>query len=391
VTEGSAALDDVLERLQQRIEQRRADGTYPVDLEEQLATHYEHIVAARSSLRLEATGRLEERLEDVRKAAHFEPRPAPMDSRVPGGRVAHRALNPFVARHADDLRRQIGEYATKVTRALDEIRDFELEVSESLRRIHDLVRDSSGLFATLHEVENRVAGLSEHQQPPWFRPWFTNDAFEAAFRGTRDEILERYRDLVDTFDGCSPVLDIGCGRGEILELLGARGIEARGVEIDPELVRDARVRGLDVEAGNGLAILAALPDNSLGGVVLIQVIEHLSPQQIADLAPLAARKVRDGGRVVVETVNPQSLYVFGHALYLDPTHIRLVHPLYLEFLFREAGFTDVRIEWRSLPGDDERLAEVPTDDPSAEAMNPLVRRLNDVLFGPQDYAVIATR
>ncbi|MCJ7439871.1 MAG: class I SAM-dependent methyltransferase [Acidimicrobiia bacterium] len=314
---------------------------------------------------------------------------------MPGGRVAHRALNPFVVRHADELRRQMGEYATTVTRALDEIREFEYHVDATFRRLLELVAQNEHHVSTVHftelEVERRVAELAAHRDPTWFRPWFTNDAFEAAFRGGREEILDRYRDLIERLDGCAPVLDIGCGRGEILDLLAERGVEARGVELDPELARDASRRGLDVSEADGLTTLAGLPDADLGGIVLIQVIEHLSPQQIADLVPLAASKLRDGGRLIVETVNPLSLYVFGHAFYLDPTHLRLVHPFYLEFLAREAGFADVRTEWRSLPRDEDRLSEIPVDDPSAEVMNPVVRRLNEVLFGPQDYALIATR
>ncbi|MDT4936628.1 MAG: hypothetical protein QOG80_299, partial [Pseudonocardiales bacterium] len=92
---------------------------------------------------------------------------------------------------------------------------------------------------------------------------------------------------------------------------------------------------------------------------------------------------------IVETVNPQSLYVFAHAFYVDPTHNQPIHPAYLTFLFREAGFTEVYIDWRSLPDDDERLQEV-LDDPTG-VLNDNVRRLNQILFAPQDYAVIATR
>lgn len=390
MTEESAWLDDVLERVQARIEQRKADGTYPVDLEEQLAAHYEQIVAAHSNLRLDATDRLEARLEDLRKAAHFEPRPAPTDSQIPGGRVAHRALAPFVARHVNELRQQMRHFGSTVDAALDEIREFERESSEALRRVHDLLRENTRVYATLLEVEQRVTELAGHRDPPWFRPWFSNDAFEAAFRGSREELLDRYRDLVANLTGCSPVLDLGCGRGEILELLADLGVEARGVELDGELVRDASARGLEVQEGDGLATLASLTDGSLGGIVLIQVIEHLSPQQIVEFVPLATRKLREGGRLVVETVNPLSLFTFRHALYLDPTHLRLVHPFYLEFLCREAGFADVRIEWRSIPDDEHRLAQVPHDDPSSEAVNPVIHRLNDVLFGAQDYALIAT-
>lgn len=391
MTDEATSFDDVLALLAERIEQRRADGTYPADLEEQLAEHYDQIVSARASLRLDAAGELEARLDDVRRAANFEPRPAPLESRVPGGRVAHRALAPFVVRHANELRRQMGEYASTVTRALEEVREFEYEVIQTLQRVDDVIRRNDRMYGTLLAVEQRVMELAGALSAPTFRPWYSSDAFEAAFRGSREELLDRYRDLVDELASSAPVLDLGCGRGEILELLGELGVEARGVELDPDLVAMCTGRGLDVWHGDGLTELADQPDGSLGGIVLIQVIEHLGPQQIAELVPLAARKLRTGGRLVVETPNPLSLFVFSHSFYLDPTHLRLVHPFYLEFLCREAGFADVRIDWRSMPGEEDRLVEVPSDDPSAAEMNPMVQRLNDVLFGPQDYALIAVR
>ena len=100
---------------------------------------------------------------------------------------------------------------------------------------------------------------------------------------------------------------------------------------------------------------AALPDG-LGGLTLLQVIEHLEPQEALDLVPLAARKVRPGGKVIVETANPQSVYALARSFHVDPTHVRPMHPAYLEFLFREAGFAEV-----------------------------------ELVFAAQDYAVIATR
>ena len=129
-----------------------------------------------------------------------------------------------------------------------------------------------------------------------------------------------------------------------------------------------------------------MDDESLGGLVLIQVVEHLTPQEVVDLVDLATAKVRPGGQVFVETVNPQSLYVFAHAFYVDPTHLRPVHPAYLMFLFKEAGFASVAIDWRSPPPADDVITEV--GDPAAAANN---RRLNELLFAPQDYLLVATR
>jgi O-antigen chain-terminating methyltransferase len=174
-------------------------------------------------------------------------------------------------------------------------------------------------------------------------------------------------------------------------LLIGCGVDARGVDIDSEVVKLAAERGLPVGEDDGLRYLRALDDKALGGLSLIQVVEHFSAQEIVDFVALAADKVRLGGQVFVETVNPQSLYVFAHALYLDPTHLRPVHPAYLAFLFREAGFAMVDIEWRSPPPAGDVLEPVAEGTPDAPLYNENVRRLNELLFAPQDYLIVATR
>ena len=121
------------------------------------------------------------------------------------------------------------------------------------------------------------------------------------------------------------------------------------------------------------------------------MIEHFSAQEIVDLVALAADKLRSGARVFVETVNPQSLYVYAHAFFLDPTHLRPVHPAYLAFLFREAGFTHVDTEWRSPPPAGDVLETGPAGSSEAPLNSDNIRRLNELLFAPQDYLIAAIR
>jgi SAM-dependent methyltransferase len=188
-----------------------------------------------------------------------------------------------------------------------------------------------------------------------------------------------------------PVVDLGFGRGEFLDLLRERGIECSGVEVDDALVREVRQRGHDVETGDAVAWLASAVDGSLGGISLIQVIEHLTPRRREEVVALAARKLRRGGRLVVETLNPQSLYIFARAFYADPTHVTPVHPAYLLFLVEHAGFSGVTIEWRSDPPRDEVLEAAGGSSDIDRVHDENVRRLNSLLFAPQDYAIIATR
>jgi O-antigen chain-terminating methyltransferase len=237
------------------------------------------------------------------------------------------------------------------------------------------------------ELARRVARLEDIEGRRRFRPFYGQERFEDAFRGTRSDLLDRYRDLATNFAGCSPVLDLGCGRGELLELLAESGVVARGVDLDGAVVEASRRRGFSVIEGDALDVLAAEQDSGLGGVALIQVVEHLTPQEVVDVIALAYDKLRAGGRLVIETVNPRALYVFANAFFVDPTHDRPIHPDYLDFLCREAGFTAVEIQWRS-PAPAGTPLEEPDGDEVAVANT---RRLNGLLYGPQDYAVVATR
>jgi hypothetical protein len=124
---------------------------------------------------------------------------------------------------------------------------------------------------------------------------------------------------------------------------------------------------------------------------MIQVVEHLPAQQLLDVVELAAEKVRPGGKVVIETINPTSLYPLANAFFIDPDHVRPVHPMFLEFLFKEAGFASAHVELRSPVPDDEQVQPVPGDDETTAAINENFRRVGRLLFGYQDYALIATR
>jgi len=164
------------------------------------------------------------------------------------------------------------------------------------------------------------------------------------------------------------------------------------VDSDAESVRAAVAQGLTVEEGDALEELSAQDAASVSVLVLIQVVEHLAPQQLVELIALAADKLRPGGLLVAETINPASLYVYGHALYLDPTHTTPIHPLYLSFLCQEAGFAAVDVQHRSVPPTSEQLPPVTgTDAELVDGVNRTIARLNDLLFGPQDYVVLATR
>jgi O-antigen chain-terminating methyltransferase len=208
-------------------------------------------------------------------------------------------------------------------------------------------------------------------------------AFESRMRGDTAEIRARQREYLEDFRNSGPVLDLGCGRGEFVALLGEAGIEARGIDADADMVAYARGEGLDVEQADALAALEALEDGSLGGVFAAQLLEHLPPPTLVRLLELAAEKLRPGGVFVAETINPLSPLALRN-YFADLTHAQPLVPETLELLARQAGFAEV--EKRFLNEPEERLT-VP-DDPVL-ARN--VTRLNELLFGPLDYAIVARR
>ncbi|HSE63926.1 MAG TPA: class I SAM-dependent methyltransferase [Thermoanaerobaculia bacterium] len=202
--------------------------------------------------------------------------------------------------------------------------------------------------------------------------------FEERFRGSTVEVAEKQKFYLPfLWNVPGPVLDAGCGRGEFLRLLKEQGIEARGVDSNSLAVGACRAAGLDVREGDAIDALAAAPSASLGAVVAFQVVEHWPAAATFRFLAEARRAIAPGGVLVVETVNTDSLSAMN-AFYLDPTHVRPVPPEALRFLCDAAGFRELRVEYRSPLPASERLEERSGND----------ARLNAILFGPQDYAVI---
>jgi O-antigen chain-terminating methyltransferase len=203
-------------------------------------------------------------------------------------------------------------------------------------------------------------------------------AFEDQFRGSREETKraqEIYLDYVAAAEAgtaSAPILDIGCGRGEWLELLMEHGSVARGVDLNQAMVLDNRRRGLDVTERDVIAYLAELPGASLGMVTGFHIIEHLRFDLLVTLFDECRRVLRPGGCILFETPNPENLVVGAYTFYFDPTHRHPLPPQLIEFVVRERGYADVeilRLHPREEAGSDQAL-------------------LDKWFRGPTDYAVI---
>ena len=225
--------------------------------------------------------------------------------------------------------------------------------------------------------------------------------FEDQFRGSQPAVSRRVEDYVPIFAGATDVVDIGCGRGELLGLLRARGAMARGVDASPAMVELCRAAGLDVEQGDALGYLERQRDGSIGGLAAIQVVEHFAPAYLTRFLETAYHKMRGGAPLVLETINPACWMAFFETYIRDPTHQRPLHPDTLRYLVQASGFTHVDVQFRQAVRAEDRLDRVPDPPKSAvhpeglaqvvAALNAQADKLNARLFSSMDYVVIARR
>lgn len=292
--------------------------------------------------------------------------------------------------------------ALATTRAELILEAFDRRLESLSRRLQGLLALRDRVDALGEEVRARAAApagpapAAAASSPPPER--VLDDAaylaFENRFRGSREEIRERVEPYLPLFAGLAPVADLGCGRGEFLELLREAEVDALGVESNSQAVRVCRERGLSVVESDLLPFLAARGPGSLGGVFAAQVAEHLPPHALLSLLRESHRVLRPGGLLLLETVNPRSVTGLLEVYNRDLTHERPLHPETLSFLAAAAGFSDVRVELRSPVEPAAQLQPVPPDGlPArvAEVLNENVARLNALLYGPQEYALLARR
>lgn len=249
--------------------------------------------------------------------------------------------------------------------------------------------------ARFEEVQGRLA--RRHDLAPFFAsiPKETRLAALRNTRGAAELIGQRQAHYAALFEGApGPVVDIGCGRGELLGLLRARGIECRGVEIDPLMAEVARSQGVEVDELDALEALRRAAPGGLGGVFAAQVVEHLFPGELGELLMLARQKLARGGCIVLETVNVSSPGAVFKSFYRDMDHKLPLHPEYLKLLLEISGFERVELHYSAPFEPAERLPDIPPAEeielkPAARrALQGLVDQINDRFYGMQDYYVV---
>ncbi|MDI6720558.1 MAG: class I SAM-dependent methyltransferase [Methanomicrobiales archaeon] len=423
-------VEEIMEKIRENIRRRKEAGVYPPDPDSLAAPQ----APAGSSTDIARDLAYLSGNWNIQNNSYFisSHRPVVGKYLVKGRELVHgevrRYVDPVIWKQAEfnhatgrvleEVARQVSGVESLREQIRDEVTELAAQVkAEIAREVEERLRGEvteqvqSALLAMDTDIENRAwlakvlegrvlrgaPGEAELPDSPSAGTGLNYFVFEDQFRGSREDIKERQRAFVRYFEGCSNVLDIGCGRGEFLELMRDAGIGARGVDLDETMVEFCRSRGLAVELNDAVSYLEQLEDESLDGVFIDQVVEHLEPAYLVRLLELCYRKLKFGYHIVAETVNPLSFVSFAN-FYIDMTHVRPVHPATLKFLFGAAGFREIEAQFSSPVPDEARLRKLPVDEGigeaerlHVEAYNRNVDLLNGTLYGAQDYAIIGKK
>jgi 2-polyprenyl-3-methyl-5-hydroxy-6-metoxy-1,4-benzoquinol methylase len=251
---------------------------------------------------------------------------------------------------------------------------------------------TQALEARIRALEKKVADLTlDRSAMPEVDPAFYR-LLEDRYRGDTTSVRARVQPYAAEIAGYRAALpenaqaefkvaDLGCGRGELLSVLADAGISAIGVDSNAEQARDAGVDGQEVVITDIFDFLTNRADQSLDVIITLHVIEHLSfPDQVALLTE-TARVLRPGGRLILETPNPENLRVGAWKFHLDPTHLKPLPPELLTLMVEHAGFGEIRVA---------RLHPEPDFEKVASESN-LPKHAALMLYGPRDYAVLARK
>lgn len=261
--------------------------------------------------------------------------------------------------------------------------DFKALKEKHQQIIMELALQGQKFSRWLQDTENRLpVGSSigreiEEEEAHSLDSFFAS--FDEQFRGSRDEIklrLQVYRQFLENIPE-GPIIDVGCGRGEWLELLKEQGLSARGVDSNIVLVDQGRRQGLDLLHSDLVQHLAGLDDASVAAITGFHIVEHLSIEKLVRFLTEAMRVLKTGGVIILETPNPRNVLVGTCNFYFDPTHRNPIPSEVLQFLVDSRGFVRTQI-----------LPLNPSDEMPVAGDSDLVDRFNRYFYGPMDYGLV---
>ncbi len=284
----------------------------------------------------------------------------------------------------DAVRRQHDAFESKLDRNTVEIQtrlwaDLEKVRLEYERLIHNELRVARQRMLAARPAETAAANPAAGETAAPAPLGFDYARFADRFRGSEAYVRSNQQFYLALFRNSGRVLDLGCGRGEFLELLRENGIAGRGVESSSESVNYCQGKGLDVEKADLFDYLDGLAEASEDVIFCSQVVEHLDPARLPFLVRLCVSRLRKGGLLAIETPNPESLAIFATHFYLDPTHTRPVPPALLAFHLEECGMGGIEVH---------RFAPAAESFPEIRSLPP---DFADRFFGGMDYAIVGRK
>lgn len=304
--------------------------------------------------------------------------------------VLHEVVSPLKAKLEDITRGHEG----KLNDLTHEFQGTKSEIArlqktirisvERLRRIERMLKDKN---IEPEKVNNAVASVQRQLAEVIDFDYYL---FEEYYRGTREDIKEKQKQYLRFFKKDDYVLDLGCGRGEFTELLLENGIKVTSVDLNDDMVSYCKERGFPIIQEDIISFLEKVEDNSVNGIFLGQVIEHLPSNVLIYLVNLAYKKLAPNGWFIAETPNPQCMSVFTQSFYMDMTHQKPVHAYTAKFILESAGFNEVMVEYFSPNDEYLRLNPIQLEgihSDSLERFNQTIEHWNNTIFGYQDYYV----
>lgn len=377
----------IVAQVKAEVARKAEQNLYPPDLMAELIASSDKLLGA---------------VEAVRNTQHVEFRPRVRSQRrLIGAAVTlakwsiRRGLRFETNHMAEEVNLFAGNAANALALAAERIQDLEEQQSSASERIERLERRLR-YVATASRSASAAEEGAGGPTPSHVAPVPGHPVSEDRFRGASQEVALRLEGYVKLFRGQeSPILDIGCGPGAFLARLKQAGIAAYGIDSSPEMVEQAEREGLTAKQADVFAHLESLAPDSLGGVFSAQAIQHYGRSNLMRFFELAARALAPGGVFVTETVNPGSLSSYIGPLYADVGKVRPVHPLTLQFLAQTAGLGQVEIRFLAPVPAEDRLALIPPEadghGPLIEGVNANFRRIDEAMFGPVDFVLLARK
>lgn len=326
---------------------------------------------------------------------------------VPSG-SARPVAGPLIVFAKRAFRRLVRWYSKPVAIQQTNLNNRLLDIDEKLgQRQTDLNKQIESLFVQFDDLRREVRHLSGRPAGAAANEGthgagldlevqriLSYSAFEDRHRGSQGVVRPILAPYLTYFDDCTNVVDLGCGRGEFVAMLRERGINAYGVDSDESQVKVAQAAGRDVRLEDAVAHLNGLRAGEIDGAFSSQVAEHLTVNELIGGIELVHRKLAPGGVFVMETPNPEALFIFATFFYVDLTHIKPIHPEALRWAFEACGFEDVQVVRSQPVPDSARLSKIPDvllETPGWDVIARNFDQLNSLIYGYQHYAVVARK